>query len=92
MEDESMYDDLNLDEEEEKYGIAADDDDDDSDDSDGASEGTPAGTRILHITHFFLDVPPPRTPKKHDDSTPSKRTESPILKKAAVTLQLRSKP
>jgi CCR4-NOT transcription complex subunit 3 len=88
-----MYDDLNLNEEEEKYGIAAEDDSDDSDDSDGASEGTLVGTRVLHITHFFLDVPPPRTPKKRDDDpAPSKRTESPILKKAAVTLQLRSKP
>jgi CCR4-NOT transcription complex subunit 3 len=36
-EDEGIYDDLNLDEEEEKFGLAPDDGD--SDDSDAASEG-----------------------------------------------------
>jgi hypothetical protein len=36
-EDEGIYDDLNLDEEEEKFGLAADDDD--SEDSDVNSEG-----------------------------------------------------
>jgi CCR4-NOT transcriptional regulation complex NOT5 subunit len=36
-EDEGIYDDLNLDEEEEKFGLAPDDDD--SDESDAASEG-----------------------------------------------------
>lgn len=36
-EDEGIYDELNLDEEEEKFGLAADDDE--SDESDGASEG-----------------------------------------------------
>ena len=37
-EDEGIYDDLHLEEEEEKFGIAAEDDD--SDDSDEASEGS----------------------------------------------------
>jgi len=72
-EDEGIYDDLNLDEEEEKFGLAPDDDD--SDESDVGSEDLP-----------------PRTPsKKHDEEsvTSSKRDDSPILKKAAVTLQLR---
>jgi CCR4-NOT transcription complex subunit 3 len=36
-EDEGIYDDLNLDEEEEKFGLAPEDDD--SDDSDVGSEG-----------------------------------------------------
>lgn len=41
--------------------------------------------------YSFLDMPL-RTPKKHDEEsvTSSKREDSPILKKAAVTLQLRS--
>lgn len=38
-EDEGIYDDFNLDEEEEKFGLAADDDDDESGESDIASEG-----------------------------------------------------
>ncbi|TFK43288.1 Not1 N-terminal domain, CCR4-Not complex component-domain-containing protein [Crucibulum laeve] len=72
-EDEGIYDELNLDEEEEKFGIAPDDDD--SDDSDEASEDMPV-----------------RTPsKKHDEEsvTSSKRDDSPILKKATVSLQMR---
>ncbi|KAJ8523037.1 hypothetical protein ONZ45_g489 [Pleurotus djamor] len=74
-EDEGIYDELNLDEEEEKFGLVQDDDD--SDASDEASE----------------DIPP-RTPssKKHDEestTSSSKRDESPILKKATATLQLR---
>ncbi|KAH9482474.1 General negative regulator of transcription subunit 3 [Psilocybe cubensis] len=74
-EDEGIYDELNLDEEEEKFGIIADDDD--SEDSDDASE----------------DVPP-RPTKKHDEEsvTSSKRDDSPILKKASVSLNLRTKP
>ncbi|EDR02278.1 uncharacterized protein LACBIDRAFT_332437 [Laccaria bicolor S238N-H82] len=44
-EDEGIYDDLNLDEEEEKFGLAPDDDD--SDDSDEASEVT-----YLHVQHL----------------------------------------
>ncbi|KAF8640034.1 hypothetical protein AX17_001276 [Amanita inopinata Kibby_2008] len=72
-EDEGIYDDLNLDEEEEKFGLVNDDDDDD--DSDEASE----------------DIPPRVQTKKHDEEsiTSSKREESPILKKASVSLQLR---
>ncbi|KAF5322208.1 hypothetical protein D9619_001080 [Psilocybe cf. subviscida] len=76
-EDEGIYDELNLDEEEEKFGLIADDDD--SDDSDEASD----------------DVPPPMRPtKKHDEEsvTSSKRDESPILKKAAVSITMRTKP
>ncbi|PPQ79494.1 hypothetical protein CVT25_003376 [Psilocybe cyanescens] len=71
-EDEGIYDELNLDEEEEKFGLIADDDD--SEDSDDASE----------------DVPP-RPAKKHDEEsvTSSKRDDSPILKKASVSLNLR---
>ncbi|KAJ3514892.1 hypothetical protein NLJ89_g2114 [Agrocybe chaxingu] len=72
-EDEGIYDELHLDEEEERYGLVQDEDD--SDDSDGASE----------------DVPP-RVTKKHDEEsvTSSKRDDSPILKKASVSLNLRS--
>ncbi|CAA7260285.1 unnamed protein product [Cyclocybe aegerita] len=71
-EDEGIYDELHLDEEEERYGLVQDEDD--SDDSDGASE----------------DVPP-RPTKKHDEEsvTSSKRDDSPILKKASVSLNLR---
>ncbi|KAF7313532.1 hypothetical protein HMN09_00509200 [Mycena chlorophos] len=73
-EDEGIYDDLNLDEEEEKFGIAGDDDE--SDGSDNDSE----------------EPPPPRpSSKKHEEevTSPSKPTESPILKKAAAALQIR---
>lgn len=38
-EDEGIYDDLNLEEEEEKFGLANDDNNNDSDDSEDASEG-----------------------------------------------------
>ncbi|KAG5645759.1 hypothetical protein DXG03_005296 [Asterophora parasitica] len=72
-EDEGIYDELNLDEEEEKFGLAPDDDDSDS--SDEMSE----------------DVPP-RTPSKKLDEesvTSSKRDDSPILKKASVSIGLR---
>ncbi|KAJ7122780.1 Not1 N-terminal domain, CCR4-Not complex component-domain-containing protein [Mycena epipterygia] len=72
-EDEGIYDDLNLDEEEEKFGLAPEDDD--SDDSDVGSE----------------DLPPRPSSKKNDEEsvTSSKQNDSPILKKAVVTLQLR---
>ncbi|KAF7433394.1 proteinral negative regulator of transcription subunit 5 [Pleurotus ostreatus] len=74
---EGIYDELNLDEEEEKFGLVQDEDG--SEDSDEAREDLP-----------------PRTPstKKHDEEsiTSSKRDESPILRKATATLQLRSKP
>ncbi|KAH9843689.1 Not1 N-terminal domain, CCR4-Not complex component-domain-containing protein [Rhodofomes roseus] len=75
-EDEGIYDELNLDEEEEKFGLA---NDDDSDESEAASDDLP-----------------PRTPsKKHDEesvASSNKRDGSPVLKKATVTLQLRTKP
>ncbi|EIN10377.1 hypothetical protein PUNSTDRAFT_84375 [Punctularia strigosozonata HHB-11173 SS5] len=76
---EGMYDDLNLDEKEELFGLAAEHDDDDDSESDDASE--PADL-------------PPRTPLKkqtHDDDreTNGKREGSPATKKAPVTLQLR---
>ncbi|KAJ2933490.1 hypothetical protein H1R20_g3646, partial [Candolleomyces eurysporus] len=72
-EDEGIYEDLNLDEVEGEFGFAPEDDDTDS--SDEASE----------------DIPPPKTAKKHDeDITPShKRDDSPILKKAGVSLAAR---
>ncbi|KAJ7047705.1 Not1 N-terminal domain, CCR4-Not complex component-domain-containing protein [Mycena alexandri] len=71
-EDEGIYDDLNLDEEEEKFGLAPEDDD--SDESDLGSE----------------DLPRPSSKKNDEESvTSSKQNDSPILKKAAVTLQLR---
>ncbi|KAK2466413.1 hypothetical protein APHAL10511_002055 [Amanita phalloides] len=72
-EDDTLYDDLNLDEEEEKFGLV--NDDDESEDSDEASE----------------DTPPRAQSKKHDEESivNGKREESPILKKASVTLQLR---
>ncbi|KAI0034414.1 Not1 N-terminal domain, CCR4-Not complex component-domain-containing protein [Vararia minispora EC-137] len=77
-EDEGIYDELHLEEEEEKFGRMAPEDHD-SDDSDEASEDLP-----------------PRTPNKkhshtHDDEsqTSSKREESPIMKKAGASLQLR---
>ncbi|KAG6813466.1 hypothetical protein H0H92_010800 [Tricholoma furcatifolium] len=75
-EDEGIYDELNLDEEEEKFGIAPDDAD--SDESDEASE----------------DIPPRTPSKKHDEESvaSSKRDDSPILKKASVSIGLRIKP
>lgn len=73
-EDEGIYDDLNLDEEEEKFGLAPDDDD--SDDSDEASEDIPA--RSASKKHDEESV------------TSSKRDDSPILKKAAVSLRKQS--
>ncbi|KAF8803762.1 hypothetical protein BYT27DRAFT_7195102 [Phlegmacium glaucopus] len=71
-EDEGIYDEFHLDEEEEKFGLAADDGD--TEDSDEASED-----------------PPSRPTKKHDEESvaSSKRDDSPILKKASVSLQLR---
>ncbi|KAJ3569353.1 hypothetical protein NP233_g5107 [Leucocoprinus birnbaumii] len=72
-EDEGIYDELNLEEEEEKFGLVAEEDDSSS--SDGASEEKPTRS----------------TSKKHDEESvsSSKRDDSPILKKANVTLQLR---
>ncbi|KAG6850151.1 hypothetical protein H0H93_000278 [Arthromyces matolae] len=75
-EDEGIYDDLNLDEEEEKFGLVPEDND--SSDSDEASE----------------DVPQRTPSKKHDEESvaSSKRDDSPILKKATVSVGLRTKP
>jgi CCR4-NOT transcription complex subunit 3 len=75
-EDEGIYDDLNLDEEEEKFGRLITEDHD-SDGSDDASEA---------------DLPSRTPSKKHDEESmaSSKREESsPILKKAGAALQLR---
>lgn len=73
-EDEGIYDELNLDEEEEKFGLGIQDEEN-SDESDDASEDLP-----------------PRTPsKKYEEDTISisKREESPVLKKAGVSLSMR---
>ncbi|KAF8075991.1 Not1 N-terminal domain, CCR4-Not complex component-domain-containing protein [Lyophyllum atratum] len=72
-EDEGIYDDLNLDEEEEKFGLAPDDDD--SDDSDEMSEDIPPRT--------------PSKKHDEESVTSSKRDDSPILKKASVPIALR---
>ncbi|KAF7966935.1 hypothetical protein HWV62_36390 [Athelia sp. TMB] len=82
-EDEGIYDELNLDEEEEKFGLANEDDDDS--DSESRSEANVADL-------------PPRTPSKRHDrdeesvTSSSRRDDSPILKKAQVPIQLRTKP
>ena len=47
-EDEGIYDELNLDEEEEKFGLAADDHD--SDESEDASEGMPSPLTELGLS------------------------------------------
>ncbi|TDL29808.1 hypothetical protein BD410DRAFT_736987 [Rickenella mellea] len=74
-EDEGIYDELNLDEEEEKFGLAVDDDDTDED-SDSESEDLPPRT--------------PSKKHDEESVTSSKREEhSPVLKKANVALQLR---
>ncbi|PSR73573.1 hypothetical protein PHLCEN_2v10492 [Hermanssonia centrifuga] len=75
-EDEGIYDELNLDEEEEKFGLA--NDDNESDVSEDASEDLPPRT--------------PSKKQQHDDEsvTSSKRDGSPVLKKAGVALQLRT--
>lgn len=88
-----MYDELNLDEEEEKFGLV-NDGERESDESEDESEG-PFSMLLIHFIFVSLCVEdlPPRTPsKKHDEESvsSSKRDESPILKKAGVTLQLRS--
>ncbi|KAI6047051.1 Not1 N-terminal domain, CCR4-Not complex component-domain-containing protein [Pisolithus marmoratus] len=71
--DEGIYDDLNLGEEEEKFGLA-NDDDDGSDDSESASEDHPQRT--------------PRKHDKDDENVLiSKRDESPVQKKSALQLR-----
>lgn len=91
-----MYDELNLDEEEEKFGLVADERD--SDDSDEASEGSycfigtyDAGFEFC-LCFITADLPPRTPSKKHDEESvsSSKRDGSPIMKKASVALQLRS--
>lgn len=49
-EDEGIYDDLNLDEEEEKFGLAPDDDD--SDDSEAGSEGN--GCLVISESYSYM--------------------------------------
>ncbi|KAH0840088.1 Not1 N-terminal domain, CCR4-Not complex component-domain-containing protein [Lanmaoa asiatica] len=81
-EDMGLYDDLRLEEEEEKFGLA-NDDNEGSDDSDAQ---TPSD---------LATEPPQRSTKKHDKdeesvASGSKRDDSPIQKKPGVGLQLRS--
>lgn len=89
-----LYDDLRLEEEEEKFGLA-NDDNDGTDDSDAESEGTPSYISPQGTSHFATD-PPQRSSKKHDKdeesvASGSRRDDSPIQKKPTVGLQLRSK-
>ncbi|KIN95707.1 hypothetical protein M404DRAFT_301230 [Pisolithus tinctorius Marx 270] len=71
--DEGIYDELNLGEEEEKFGLA-NDDDDGSDDSESASEDHPQRT--------------PKKHDKDDESVSNpKREESPIQKKSGLQLR-----
>lgn len=88
-EDEGIYDEFHLDEEEEKFGLAADDVD--SVDSDNASEGSRTSIFRRNAVDHILE-PLSRPTKKHDEESvaSSKRDDSPILKKASVSLQLRS--
>ncbi|KAI6105452.1 Not1 N-terminal domain, CCR4-Not complex component-domain-containing protein [Pisolithus sp. B1] len=75
--DEGIYDELNLGEEEEKFGLA-NDDEDGSEDSGSASEGMPIRT--------------PKKHDKDDESvSTSKREESPVQKKPGLQLRT-SKP
>ncbi|KZP15149.1 hypothetical protein FIBSPDRAFT_921248 [Athelia psychrophila] len=75
-EDEGIYDELDLDEEEAKFGLAAEEDDDSG--SESASEDLPPRT------------PSKRHDRDEDSMTSgSRRDDSPILKKAQVPLQLR---
>lgn len=91
-EDEGIYDELNLDEEEEKFGLVIDDNE--SDESEDASDGEFYSGLTIFIAHTLTADLPPRTPsKKHDEesvASSNKRDGSPVLKKAPVTLQLRS--
>ncbi|KZT13144.1 uncharacterized protein LAESUDRAFT_639182 [Laetiporus sulphureus 93-53] len=76
-EDEGIYDELNLDEEEEKFGLA-NVNDEDSDESEDASEDL---------------LPRTPSSKKHDEEPPSissKRDGSPVLKRPSVSLQTRT--
>ncbi|KAG1753723.1 Not1 N-terminal domain, CCR4-Not complex component-domain-containing protein [Suillus paluster] len=73
---EGIYDELNLEVEEEKFGLA-NDEDDDSDESDAASDDLPPRT------------PNKRHEKDEESVASSKRDDSPVLKKPGVTLQMR---
>ncbi|THH18028.1 hypothetical protein EW146_g2897 [Bondarzewia mesenterica] len=73
-EDEGMYDELNLDEEEEKFGLIVDERD--TEDSDEASEAD-------------IPPRTPSKKQDEESVSSSKRDGSPILKKAGITLQLR---
>ncbi|EPT01461.1 hypothetical protein FOMPIDRAFT_1161778 [Fomitopsis schrenkii] len=73
-EDEGIYDELNLDEEEEKFGLANDDDSDESEDA--SDVDMPPRT-------------PARKHDEESVASSNKRDGSPVLKKAPVTLQLR---
>ncbi|KIP09888.1 hypothetical protein PHLGIDRAFT_116041 [Phlebiopsis gigantea 11061_1 CR5-6] len=89
-EDEGIYDELNLDEEEEKFGLA---NEEDSDGSEEPSEGELVVQSPIARIDTRIDLPP-RTPSKkhqHDEEsvTSSKRDSSPILKKASGVLPLR---
>ncbi|OBZ71793.1 General negative regulator of transcription subunit 3 [Grifola frondosa] len=72
-EDEGIYDELNLDEEEEKFGLA---NDEESDESEEASEDLPLRT-------------PSKKHDEESVASSKRGDSSPILKKANVTLQLR---
>ena len=87
---EGVYDELNLNEEEEKFGLAQEEAE--SSGSEDTSEGRVyAGSRVrLKFTLIFTVDLPPRTPlhrKSEEDSITSKRDGSPVLKKAPVTTQ-----
>jgi len=87
---EGIYDELNLNEEEEKFGLAQEEAE--SSDSEDMSEGRAyAGSRVrLKLTLVFTADLPPRTPlhrKSEEDPIANKRDGSPVLKKAPVTTQ-----
>ena len=92
-EDMGLYDDLHLEEEEEKFGLA-NDDNEGSDNSDAQSEGKPMLVPNPGSSDLVAE-PPQRSSKKHDKdeesvASGSRRDDSPIQKKAGVGIQLRS--
>ena len=87
---EGIYDELNLNEEEEKFGLAQEEAE--SSGSEDTSEGRAyaVSTIRLKFTLVFTADLPARTPlhrKSEDDSIANKRDGSPVLKKAPVTTQ-----
>lgn len=77
-----------MDEEEEKFGLVPDDAD--SDDSGEVSEGECEISYYAYLIPKDTDAHPPSRPtKKHDEESISsgKRDDSPILKKASVSLR-----